>query len=65
MNQLLVKQTDYLRRGIRYLGRLVEVWLFTHTPCPSHMVMKILAQENRDQTLRDRDLERRPRGGRS
>ena len=65
MNQLLVKQTDYLRHGICYLGRLVEVRLFTHTPCPSHMVMNILAQETRDQTLRDRDLERRPRGGRS
>ena len=56
------KPTYYLRSGINYLRRGLEIWLFTHTPCPSGVVTEILAQENRDQTLRDRAPEKRDRG---
>jgi len=58
------KVTYYLRRGIRYLRRFLDIWLFTHSPCPSRVVTEILAQENRNQTLRDREIEKRDRGGR-
>jgi hypothetical protein len=56
------KATYYLRRGIHYLRRGLEIWLFTHTPCPSGVVTEILDRENRDQTLRDRALKKHDRG---
>jgi len=58
------KATYYLCRAVHYLRRGLEIWLFTHKPCPSGAVTEILAQENRDQTSRDRALEKRDRGTR-
>jgi hypothetical protein len=37
-----------------YLRRAVEIGLFTHTPCLSRALTELLAQENKDQILRDR-----------
>jgi hypothetical protein len=46
-----VRLNHRVRRGIRHFCHFLEIWLFTHTPCPSRVVTKILAQQNRDQTI--------------
>jgi hypothetical protein len=39
---------DYMQRGYFYLRRAAEIWLFTHTRCPSRTVTEILVRERRD-----------------
>jgi hypothetical protein len=53
--------SHYLRRAAYYLRRAMEIWLFTHTPCPSRVVTDVIAREDREQRMGDRAREKRHR----
>ncbi len=38
----------HLQRAFHGLRRAVEIWLFTHTPCPTRTVTDLLVRDSRD-----------------